>query len=115
MGKRRQKPYYFVAEEEYRLLQQICGHYLPAEELTLLNLRSLVSSLPKTPQASDCSPTVAIDPRTTQQEDETATEDAVVPRNDVLLPEIVDLHETLGCMFVDPLGEYSKMTPKTTW
>ncbi|KAL2206876.1 hypothetical protein CC79DRAFT_1358677 [Sarocladium strictum] len=41
--KRRQKPFYFVSEEEYRLLRELCARCYPDEDLDVPNLRRLAS------------------------------------------------------------------------
>ncbi|KAH7213155.1 hypothetical protein DER44DRAFT_692412, partial [Fusarium oxysporum] len=126
MEKRRQKPFYFVSEEEYRLLRELCSNCFPDEELTIPNLRRLIDENKKpafktqtyvsTPTMSlievsaeasilDCGDE-AIDQGEVLLHD---VEEAQTEEEEILLPEIVNLHHDLGCLLADAHGEYRYM------
>ena len=112
IAQRRQKPFYYVSEEEYRLLHQICKNCLPGQDLSVPNLRLLASrggpqivtsptngSKPTTP--SEAAPD---NPRRSRE----AGSASVEREDDVQLSEIVDLHEDLGCLLPDTDGEHRR-------
>lgn len=111
MAKRRQKPFYFVSEEEYRLLQKLCKKSFPNEDLSLENLRILASQ-----SNNGSSTTVFSGPGGKVAEvDEAAAPlpiaaEAPSESSDVPLPEIVGLHKDLGCLMEDAQGEYRKVS-----
>ncbi|KAF9773349.1 hypothetical protein IL306_008882 [Fusarium sp. DS 682] len=126
MEKRRQKPFYFVSEEEYRLLRELCGNCFPDEELTIPNLRRLIEENKKPVsqgQADVSTPTMylveAAVPELISDHSDNAVdqgdiilqevEDDQVEEEEILLPEIVNLHHDLGCLLADAHGEYRYM------
>ncbi|KAF4443391.1 hypothetical protein F53441_11440 [Fusarium austroafricanum] len=122
MEKRRQKPFYFVSEEEYRLLRELCSQCFPHEDLSIPNLRRLISKHKSAESQTDGSaPTIVvasaadpIDAHNTKSPEEDqvllqADIDNVDEEADILLPEIVNLHHELGCLLADAHGEYRYM------
>jgi aldehyde dehydrogenase (NAD+) len=105
-AKRRQKPYYFVSEEEYRLLHLVCQKCLPDEELTVTNLRRLASQSTQAASQTIASTPIAQDDITDDYEGARASVGASEEREDVPLPEIVNLHKDLGCLLSDAQGEH---------
>lgn len=106
MAKRRQKPFYFVSEEEYRLLQKLCKKSFPGEDLSLENLRNLTSQ-----PNNEAPPTAHPGPEervavTDEAGPLAAASDEPLEVSDVPLPEIVGLHKDLGCLMEDAQGEY---------
>ncbi|RMJ09838.1 hypothetical protein CDV36_010537 [Fusarium kuroshium] len=105
-GKQRKKPFYFVSEEEYRLLYQLCQQTFPNQSLSIFNLRQLTSqsvtitsqgegspnSIKYTPSSNPGRPTVP-----------------ALEGTDVPLPEIINLHNDLGCLMADAQGNYRYM------
>jgi hypothetical protein len=127
MEKRRQKPFYFVSEEEYRLLRDLCSNCFPDEELTIPNLRRLIdeNKKPALQQTDISTPTMslvevsAVNP-ITDRGDEPLDQGEIllqdvgndqVEEEEILLPEIVNLHHDLGCLLADAHGEYRKVPP----
>ncbi|KAM5515580.1 fungal specific transcription factor [Fusarium oxysporum f. sp. phaseoli] len=126
MEKRRQKPFYFVSEEEYRLLRELCSNCFPDEELTIPNLRRLINENKKPAfktQTDIATPTISlievsaeapiidcgdepIDQGETLLQD---VEESQAEEEEILLPEIVNLHHDLGCLLADAHGEYRYM------
>lgn len=116
LGKRRQKPYYYVSEEEYRLLLEVCKHFLPDQDLSLPHLRSTVSRFTTTPARCDSqTPLQSLSANTETPRDNLPTDEDAgkVPedRGGVALQELVDLHEDLGCMLADAHGELRMINP----
>lgn len=105
IAKRRQKPYYFVSEEEYRLLYQICKQWLPGEDLSIPNLRRLASQSPQATPLNTASMPTAPDATTESPERTRDLGATSAEREDVPLPEIVNLHEDIGCLLTDAQGE----------
>lgn len=110
VGRRRQRPYYFVSEEEYRHMQKILKHYLPDTDLTPATLRWIASQCEERQRGEDL-----------QASPVSNNSAAQVPRNgsvsdpgpfeheeDHGLHEIVTLHDDLGCMLADAQGQYRK-------
>src|SRR6478736_8004576 len=128
MEKRRQKPFYFVSEEEYRLLRELCSNCFPDEELTIPNLRRLINENKKPAfktQTDIATPTMSlievsaeapiidcgdepIDQGEILLQD---VEESQVEEEEILLPEIVNLHHDLGCLLADAHGEYREFLP----
>lgn len=130
ISKRRQKPFYFVSEEEYRLLRELCRCCFPEEELTIPNLRRLVSEQKKAVSLRDDSLRDAsqtdVSQRDASQSDDsmsisTGTDaatagsdnpktptDIPAEQDNTPLPEIVNLHQDLGCLMADANGEYRR-------
>ncbi|KAH6668896.1 aldehyde dehydrogenase-like protein [Halenospora varia] len=92
--RRKQRPFYHVTEEEYRCSMRILQHFLPSQDLTLQTLRKLAKDIDSCGSVEG-SP-VQIIPQ--QQEEAAGT------ANDV--EEVGDLHEQLGCLMQDSMGEY---------
>ncbi|KAF5559218.1 hypothetical protein FMEXI_91 [Fusarium mexicanum] len=126
MEKRRQKPFYFVSEEEYRLLRELCSNCFPDEELTIPNLRRLIDENKKPAfkaQTDIATPTMSLIEVSAEAplidcEDETLdqgegllqdVEETQAEEEEILLPEIVNLHHDLGCLLADAHGEYRYM------
>ncbi|RBR14409.1 hypothetical protein FVER53590_04341 [Fusarium verticillioides] len=126
MEKRRQKPFYFVSEEEYRLLRELCSRCFPDEELTIPNLRRLIDDNHKPAfktQADIATPTMSLievsadaplidcgdEPIDQGQVLLDAVDETQVEEEEILLPEIVNLHQDLGCLLADTHGEYRYM------
>jgi hypothetical protein len=130
MEKRRQKPFYFVSEEEYRLLRELCSKCFPDEELTIPNLRRLIDDNHKPAfktQADIATPTMSLievsadaplidcgdEPIDQGQVLLDAVDETQVEEEEILLPEIVNLHQDLGCLLADTHGEYRKLPRHT--
>ncbi|KAG5777685.1 hypothetical protein H9Q73_008642 [Fusarium xylarioides] len=126
MEKRRQKPFYFVSEEEYRLLRELCSKCFPEEELTIPNLRRLIDDNQKPAfktQTDIATPTMSLIEVSAEAPlidcgDEPIDqgeillhdlEEAQAEEEEILLPEIVNLHHDLGCLLADAHGEYRYM------
>ncbi|KAF5552816.1 Zn(II)2Cys6 transcription factor (Eurofung) [Fusarium napiforme] len=126
MEKRRQKPFYFVSEEEYRLLRELCSKCFPDEELTIPNLRRLIDDNQKPvlkTQTDIATPTMSLievsaDAPLVDCGDEPIdqgevllhdVEETHVEEEEIFLPEIVNLHQDLGCLLADTHGEYRYM------
>ncbi len=109
MGKRRQKPYYFVSEEEYRLLLEVCRHHLPNQDLSLAALRSLASgyAAAKTQSHTQTLQTSHVTPEDLHLGDEDASNQRA-NAGDVTLEELTDLYKDLGCMLVDAKGQHRR-------
>ena len=111
LSKRRQKPFYFVSEEEYRLLHEVCSNVFPGQELTVPNLRRLASEQRKTASliGASTSESTGFDAAAAVSEDAGSASDvpSTQQRNsDVPLPEIVNLYQEMGCLLADGQGEY---------
>ncbi|KAF4333078.1 hypothetical protein FBEOM_13115 [Fusarium beomiforme] len=125
MEKRRQKPFYFVSEEEYRLLRELCSNCFPDEELTIPNLRRLIEEnkrLVLQSQTDVSTPTLSLvevaipDPIPDHTGDSLDQGNIILQEvqdeqaeDEILLPEIVNLHHDLGCLLADAHGEYRYM------
>ncbi|KAF5967708.1 hypothetical protein FBULB1_11088 [Fusarium bulbicola] len=126
MEKRRQKPFYFVSEEEYRLLRELCSNCFPDEELTIPNLRRLIDENKRPAfktQKDIATPTMSLIEVSAEAPlidcgDETIDQGEVLLQDgeetqaedeEILLPEIVNLHHDLGCLLADAHGEYRYM------
>lgn len=96
----KQRPYYHVSEEEYRCSMQILQHFLPDEELNLTTLRAIAKDI-----KNGNSPQPVYNFKTDKADSEpfegTASNDSEPDTE-----EIGDLHEQLGCLMRDSLGEY---------
>jgi hypothetical protein len=111
VGKRKQRPYYFVSEEQYKLMAQLVAHH-HGPSIDLPTLRGLVANFDQSDGASPntlSAPSVgdpateseSMGPRRKREKHESR---AAVP-----LDEIDSLHEQLGCMLRDSSGEYRYM------
>ncbi|VTT81633.1 unnamed protein product [Fusarium fujikuroi] len=124
MEKRRQKPFYFVSEEEYRLLRELCSNCFPDEELTISNLRRLIDENKKPAfktQTDITTPTMSLIEVSAEAPliecgDEPIDQGGALlhdveesQEEEILLPEIVNLHHDLGCLLADAHGEYRYM------
>ncbi|RBA09065.1 hypothetical protein FPRO05_07345 [Fusarium proliferatum] len=124
MEKRRQKPFYFVSEEEYRLLRELCSNCFPDEELTIPNLRRLIDENKKptfktqtdiaTPimsliEVSAEAPLIDCGDESIDQGGALLHDVEESQEEEILLPEIVNLHHDLGCLLADAHGEYRYM------
>lgn len=96
----KQRPYYHVSEEEYRCSMQILQHFLPEEELNLVTLRAIAKDI-----KSGNSPK-PIHNFKTDKADSEPLEGTVSNDSEPDTEEIGDLHEQLGCLMRDSLGEY---------
>ncbi|RSL82331.1 hypothetical protein CEP51_005252 [Fusarium floridanum] len=105
-GKQRKKPFYFVSEEEYRLLYQLCQQTFPNQPLSIPNLRQLTSQSATINLQSEDSPNVIKDTPSSNPEPSTV---ASPHGTDVPLPEIINLHNDLGCLMADTQGNYRYM------
>lgn len=128
MEKRRQKPFYFVSEEEYRLLRELCSNCFPDEELTIPNLRRLIDENKKLAfktQTDIATPTMSLIEVSAEAPliecgDEPIDQGGALlhdveesQEEEILLPEIVNLHHDLGCLLADAHGEYRKFPSYT--
>lgn len=114
IAKRRQKPFYFVSEEEYRLLRDLCSQFYPDEDLTLPTLRRLASERKNGPR-QELRATVTNAEPSIEGSEGVETPDKSPPgvstvQEDLLLPEITSLHHDLGCLLPDAHGEYREST-----
>jgi hypothetical protein len=82
---------------------QILRHFLPQEDLNLETLKSIAKGLKiETPDAQQTSQR-----RGSKTTDESpGSEEAVQNESEPDTEEIGDLHEQLGCLMQDSLGEY---------
>ena len=114
IARRSQKPFYFVSEEEYRLLCKLCKRSYPGEDLNLPNLRRLVSAGLSTSAARQQDAVAANNVNTAINETHSPvekrvakiSEDLISNRDDIPLLEIVSLASDLGCMLLDIRGVY---------
>ncbi|KPI38713.1 uncharacterized protein AB675_5719 [Cyphellophora attinorum] len=118
-GKRKQRPYYFVSEEQYQHMAKLVKHHY-GPNVDLETLRSLTANLndgndssPTDPSTS--SPNNASPKKGTSSHVESAP--GSVPKTEspdgVPLEDIDSLHEQLGCMMQDSTGEYRYMSAVT--
>jgi len=99
-NRRKQRPFYHVTEEEYRCGMQILQHLLPSKDLSSETLRDIARKL----EGGGTIEEATIPPEHKEfggldQNDGLATADADVE-------EVEDLHDQLGCLMEDSLGEY---------
>lgn len=111
-GKRKQRPYYYVSEEEYALLKKIVQHQIPDEHIDLSVLREFASQLDANDHLSPSvrSPSVLApeqQPLSELQDAQDPHEALAQGEERVVAEEIKNLHADLGCMMVDSTGEYS--------
>jgi hypothetical protein len=99
----KQRPYYHVSEEEYRCSMQILQHFLQKDDLNLETLRSIAKDL-KIDTANTQQQTQRHGSKTTDESP--GSEEAVQNDSEPDTEEIGDLHEQLGCLMQDSLGEY---------
>lgn len=94
-------------------MHQLCTKSFPGQDLSIPNLRRLAS---QTQNATVGTPDFAPTPSTVDAEDgsgEASSEDAIslrAGRSDIPLPEIVNIHQDLGCLIVDGQGEHSELS-----
>lgn len=118
VGKRKQRPYYFVSEEQYQhMAKLITHHYGP--NIDLATLRSLTANIDDGNDTSPTDPSTS-SPNPSPRKGATSrtgdSQDAVGKTESpdgVPLEEIDSLHEQLGCMMQDSTGEYRYMSAVT--
>jgi len=103
----KQRPYYHVSEEEYRCSMQILRHFLQKEDLNLETLRTIAKDLKI--DTTNHQQTQRRDSKAT--DDSPESEEAVQNDSEPDTEEIGDLHEQLGCLMQDSLGEYRLYHP----
>lgn len=126
LGKRRQRPYYFVSEEEFRNMQDILSYYLPEANLSPENLRSLAAecksktshSISHNLPASPLSLSPIFQPALSSGlENELEAPPAENVSNiaewekdseNRVLQEVFVLHQQSGCLVEDSQGQYRK-------
>ncbi|KAJ5923163.1 hypothetical protein N7454_008408 [Penicillium verhagenii] len=121
--KRRQRPFYFVSEEEFRNLQEIVRYYQPGTELTPEALRSIASNCKKaTHDFPDSSASLSPDQLPDLIDNQTPDYTEGNPHNDHLLhqsnsvsgsdaeitiiQDAFQLNQKLGCLLADSQGQY---------
>ena len=112
-GKRKQRPFYKVSEEEYRLMSRILRHQYPERYLDVNALRTIVAGI-ETPLGSQhgvppLSPETAA---TSTSDDNTyrVEEAGTDPESGILhLEEIQALDEDLGHLLLDSAGTFRYM------
>lgn len=115
VGKRKQRPYYFVSEEQYKHMARLIAHHY-GPDLDLPTLRNLASGIgPSSDSSPDQMPTpnVGTSPaktESTQSDVHGPVAEKQEPQEGVALDEIDSLHEQLGCMLQDSSGEYRYMS-----
>lgn len=126
LGKRRQRPYYFVSEEEFRNMQDIMSYYLPETVLSPENLRSLAAEC-KSKTSRNISHDLPASPLSLSPIFETASSSGLENEFDsfpidnvsdiaecekdsenLVLHEVFVLHQRLGCLLEDSQGQYRK-------
>jgi hypothetical protein len=88
-----------VTEEEYRVSMQILQHLLPSRDLTLENLKCIAKDLEN---GSSTSVSTNVHDATDRIVSHKGLDDGS--------EEVGDLHDQLGCLMEDSLGEYRKIT-----
>ena len=112
-GKRRQRPFYRVSEEEYRLMSRVLRYHYPGHCLDVSDLRNIAASIETSPESQHknhpLSPeTVATSASNDKscQVGDTGTD----PASEVLhLEEIRALNEDLGHLLLDSAGTFRYM------
>lgn len=103
-SRRRQRPYYHVSEEEFRLQRRALEHFLPNTEISLSSLRDLMSSLENRSPARILEP--ADEPSRTKALQQASTDSPGSTEAEETIDEIDDLHGELGWLTVDSKGTY---------
>ena len=110
-GKRKQRPYYFVSEEEFQHMRKILQHCYPNRELDLPDLRHMVDQLSNNSTddkgiresfPNHVSPTKS-EHRQSLEVSAALPTDTQNP-DGVVLEEIGQLHKELGCLLRDSNG-----------
>ncbi|ETN46375.1 uncharacterized protein HMPREF1541_00559 [Cyphellophora europaea CBS 101466] len=115
VGKRKQRPYYFVSEEQYKHMAKLIAHHY-GPDIDLTTLRTLAAGIDNSSDGSpNQMPTPSIGMSSTKSESiHSGAPDDVVekqePQEGVALDDIDSLHEQLGCMLKDSTGEYRYMS-----
>jgi hypothetical protein len=115
VGKRKQRPYYFVSEEQYKHMAKLINHHY-GPDIDLTTLRNLVAALDPSIDASPNqmpTPSMGISPtksESLQSDSNTSSVEKQEPQDSVALDDIDSLHEQLGCMLQDSSGEYRYMS-----
>ena len=117
VGKRKQRPYYFVSEEQYgHMAKLIKHHYGP--DIDLETLRSLTADIDDGTETSPTDPS-ATSPNPSPKKAESSAPPATPSpektdsQEGVPLEDIDSLHQQLGCMMQDSTGEYRYMSAVT--
>jgi hypothetical protein len=100
-NRRKQRPFYHVTEEEYRCGMQILQHLLPSKDLSSETLRDIAKNL-------EDGGTIEETTIPTTHKELGLNQDDGVAAADLDLEEVEDLHDQLGCLMEDSLGEYRK-------
>jgi hypothetical protein len=115
VGKRKQRPYYFVSEEQYQLMAKlVIHHYGPSIDLP--TLRGLVAQVDHSEDGTPntlSTPSISISPSKSgpvPSQQNASTAERQESETGVPLEEIDSLHEQLGCMLRDSSGEYRYMS-----
>ncbi|KAL8380735.1 hypothetical protein RB595_005152 [Gaeumannomyces hyphopodioides] len=102
-SRRRQRPYYHVSEEEFRLQRRALEHFLPNTEISLSSLRDLMSSLAnRSPGINEA----ADDPGRARSLQHATTDSPGSTELEETIEEIDDLHDEMGWLTVDSKGTY---------
>lgn len=112
--KRKQKPFYFVSEEEYRHLVKLLKHYLPNHSLDLPTLRSLAANIDGGYSAQETQNAVSVDDAMTFSplpfhEAPQSPEEEMAGRLRLEQVSHHDLHviyDKLGHLLADARGQY---------
>lgn len=119
--KRKQKPFYFVSEEEYRHLVKLLKHYLPNHSLDLPTLRSLAANIDGGESAQQTQNALSLDetmafissPLHTAPQ---SPEEEMAGRLRLEQVSHHDLHaiyDKLGHLLADARGQYRKSRPQS--
>ena len=112
-GKRKQRPFYKVSEEEYRLMSRILRHQYPERYLDVNDLRMIVARIETSPDSQHEVPPFSPEteaPSTSNDKSYQGGEAETDPQSGILhLEEIQALHEDLGHLLLDSGGTFRYM------
>ncbi|KAL8296492.1 hypothetical protein RB600_001804 [Gaeumannomyces tritici] len=103
-SRRRQRPYYHVSEEEFRLQRRALEHFLPNTEISLSSLRDLMNSLAN--RSPGINVEAADDPGRARSLQNASTDSPGSTELEETIEEIDDLHDEMGWLTVDSKGTY---------
>ena len=112
-GKRKQRPFYKVSEEEYRLMSRILRHQYPERLLDVNDLRMIVTEIETSPDSQHENPSFspeAVATSTSNDNSYQVEEAGTDPESEILhLEEIQALDEDLGHLLLDSAGTFRYM------
>ena len=112
-GKRKQRPFYKVSEEEYRLMSRILRHQYPERFLDVSDLRMIVTEIETSPDSQHGNPSFSPEAVATSTSNDNSCqvgEAGTDPESGILhLEEIQELDEDLGHLLLDSAGTFRYM------